>query len=111
MIRRPPRATLFPYTTLFRSGHGTHVAGTVGGNAYGVAKGVRLVDVRIGACTNSLNTSTAIAGIDWVTGHHQPGQPAVANMSFGGGTNSTMDTAVRNMINDGVVAVIAAGNG
>jgi subtilisin family serine protease len=92
-------------------GHGTHVAGTVGGNSYGVAKGVRLVDVRIGACTNSLNTSTAIAGIDWVTGNHQPGQPAVANMSFGGGTNSTMDTAVKNMIADGVVAAIAAGNG
>ena len=92
-------------------GHGTHVAGTIGGASYGVAKGVRLVDVRIGACTNSLNTSTAIAGIDWVTGNHQAGQPAVANMSFGGGTNAAMDTAVRNLVADGVVAAIAAGNG
>lgn len=92
-------------------GHGTHVAGTVGGTAYGVAKGARLIGVRIGACEQSLNTSTAIAGIDWVTGHHQPGQPAVANMSFGGGTNSAMDAAVNNLIADGVTAVIAAGNG
>ena len=92
-------------------GHGTHVAGTVGGNSYGVAKAVRLIGVRIGGCEASLNTSTAIAGIDWVTGHHQAGQPAVANMSFGGGTNAAMDTAVRNMVADGVTAVVAAGNG
>jgi PKD repeat protein len=92
-------------------GHGTHVAGTVGGARFGVAKGATLVGVRIGDCTTSINVSTAIAGIDWVTGDHQPGQPAVANMSFGGGSNSAMDTAVRNMIADGVSAAIAAGNG
>ena len=91
-------------------GHGTHVAGTVGGTTYGVAKGVRLIGVRIGDCSTSINTSTAISGIDWVTGNHTT-RPAVANMSFGGGTNSAMDTAVRNMIADGVVAAIAAGNG
>ena len=91
-------------------GHGTHVAGTVGGTSYGVAKGVRLIGVRIGDCSTSINTSTAISGIDWVTGNHTT-RPAVANLSFGGGTNSAMDTAVRNMIADGVVAAIAAGNG
>jgi subtilisin family serine protease len=92
-------------------GHGTHVSGTVGGSSYGVAKGVRLIGVRIGDCSTSINTSTAISGIDWVAGHHQAGQPAVANLSFGGGTNTAMDTAVRNMIADGVTAAIAAGNG
>jgi subtilisin family serine protease len=92
-------------------GHGSHVAGTVGGTTYGVAKGTRIVAVRIGGCEASLSTSVAIQGIDWVTGNHQAGKPATANMSFGGGANTAMDTAVKNMIADGVVAVIAAGNG
>jgi subtilisin family serine protease len=92
-------------------GHGTHVAGTVGGATYGVAKQVKLIAVRIGACEQSLNASTAIAGIDWATGDHQPGRPAVANMSFGGGANTAMDQAVRNLVADGVTAAVAAGNG
>jgi subtilisin family serine protease len=93
------------------NGHGTHVAGTVGGSTYGVAKGVTLVAVRVLNCNGSGTTSGVIAGIDWVTGNHGAGQPAVANMSLGGGASSALDTAVRNSIADGVSYAIAAGNG
>ena len=92
-------------------GHGTHVAGTVGGSTYGVAKGVTLVAVRVLNCSGSGTTSGVIAGIDWVTSNHLAGQPAVANMSLGGGASSALDTAVRNSIADGVSYAIAAGNG
>jgi subtilisin family serine protease len=92
-------------------GHGTHVAGTVGGSTYGVAKSVSLVAVRVLNCSGSGSTSGVIAGVDWVTGNHQPGQPAVANMSLGGGASSALDNAVQNSINDGVTYAVAAGNG
>jgi len=93
------------------NGHGTHVAGTVGGTTYGVAKDVQLVAVRVLDCNGSGTWSGVIAGIDWVTGNHQPNQPAVANMSLGGGASSAVDAAVRNSIADGVAYAIAAGNG
>ncbi len=92
-------------------GHGTHVAGTVGGSTYGVAKGVTLIGVRVLNCSGSGTTSGVIAGVNWVTGNHQAGQPAVANMSLGGGASSALDTAVRNSIADGVSYAVAAGNG
>jgi subtilisin family serine protease len=93
------------------NGHGTHVAGTVGGSTFGVAKGVNLVAVRVLNCAGSGTNSQVIAGIDWVTGHHQPGAPAVANMSLGGGASAATDAAVRNSIARGVSYAIAAGNG
>jgi subtilisin family serine protease len=93
------------------NGHGTHVSGTVGGNTYGVAKGVTLVPVRVLDCNGDGTNSGVIAGVDWVTSDHQPGQPAVANMSLGGGASSALDTAVNNSINDGVTYAVAAGNG
>jgi subtilisin family serine protease len=92
-------------------GHGTHVAGTVGGATYGVAKGVTLVAVRVLNCNGSGTTSGVIAGVDWVTGDHLAGQPAVANMSLGGSASNSLDTAVRNSITDGVSYAVAAGNG
>jgi uncharacterized protein (TIGR03437 family) len=92
------------------NGHGTHVAGTVGGATYGVAKSVTLVPVRVLSCTGSGTTSGVIAGIDWVTANHLAGEPAVANMSLGGGASSSIDTAVNNLINDGVTVVVASGN-
>ena len=92
-------------------GHGTHVAGTVGGATYGVAKSVQLVAVRVLSCSGSGTTAGVIAGVDWVTAHHLPGAPAVANMSLGGGASTALDTAVRNSIADGVTYAVAAGNG
>jgi subtilisin family serine protease len=92
------------------NGHGTHVAGTVGGSTYGVAKGVTLVAVRVLSCSGSGSTSGVIAGVDWVRGNHAAGQPAVANMSLGGGVSASLDAAVNNCINDGVTFAIAAGN-
>jgi len=93
------------------NGHGTHVAGTIGGSTYGVAKGVRLVGVRVLGCDGNGTTAGVIAGIDWVTADHQAGAPAVANMSLGGGASTAIDTAVRNPIADGVSYAVAAGNG
>jgi len=93
------------------NGHGTHVAGTVGGAAYGIAKGVNLVAVRVLDCNGSGSTSGVIAGVDWVTGQHAAGAPAVANMSLGGGASSSMDAAVDRSIADGVSYSVAAGNG
>lgn len=91
------------------NGHGTHVAGTVGGSTYGVAKGVSLVAVRVLNCSGSGTTSGVIAGIDWVTSQHTTGK-AVANMSLGGSPSTALDNAVRNSIADGIVYAIAAGN-
>ena len=93
------------------NGHGTHVAGTVGGSTYGVAKAVSLVAVRVLDCAGSGTNAGVIAGIDWVTAHHQPGQPAVANMSLGGGASTAVDSAVSRSISDGVTYAVAAGNG
>jgi subtilisin family serine protease len=92
------------------NGHGTHVSGTIGGTTYGVAKSVTLVAVRVLSCAGVGLTSWVIAGVDWVTANHQAGQPAVANMSLGGGASSALDTAVRNSIADGVSYAVAAGN-
>jgi subtilisin family serine protease len=91
------------------NGHGTHVAGTVGGSSYGVAKGVSLVAVRVLDCGGSGSNSGVIAGIDWVTKNHV--SPAVANMSLGGGASTALDTAVSNSIASGVTYAVAAGNG
>ena len=89
-------------------GHGTHVASTVGGTTYGVAKSVRLRGVRVLDCNGSGTTSGVIAGVDWVRANHI--KPAVANMSLGGGYSSTLNTAVNNLANSGVFIAVAAGN-
>jgi len=90
------------------NGHGTHVAGTVGGSTYGVAKSVSLRAVRVLNCSGSGTNSGVIAGVDWVARNRV--LPAVANMSLGGGASSALDTAVNNAINSGVTFVVAAGN-
>jgi len=92
------------------NGHGTHVSGTVGGTTYGVAKNVTLVAVRVLDSSGNGTNSGVISGVDFVTSDHQAGQPAVANMSLGGGISSALDTAVSNSIADGVTYAIAAGN-
>ncbi|GAB1822473.1 S8 family peptidase [Herbidospora sp. RD11066] len=90
------------------NGHGTHVAGTVGGTTYGVAKEVKLVAVRVLDCAGRGSNSGVIAGIDWVTGN--AAKPAVANMSLGGSASTAVDTAVKNSITSGVTYGLAAGN-
>ena len=92
------------------NGHGTHVAGTVGGTNFGVAPNVAIVPVRVLDCTGSGTTAGVIAGIDWVVSHHVAGAPAVANMSLGGGRSTALDLAVQRGIADGVTFVVAAGN-
>jgi subtilisin family serine protease len=90
------------------NGHGTHVAGTVGGSEFGVAKGVSLVAVRVLDCSGSGTVAGVVGGVDWVTQNSI--KPAVANMSLGGSRNSTLDNAVANSISSGVTYGIAAGN-
>jgi PKD repeat protein len=89
-------------------GHGTHVAGTVGGATYGVAKSVKLYAVRVLDCSGNGSVSGVIAGVDWVTANHV--SPAVANMSLGGSVSATLDQAVQSSIASGVTYAIAAGN-
>lgn len=90
------------------NGHGTHVAGTVAGTTYGVAKGATVHRVRVLNCQGSGTNAGVIAGVDWVTANRV--LPAVANMSLGGGASSALDTAVNNSINSGVTYAVAAGN-
>ncbi|MCX6017484.1 MAG: S8 family serine peptidase [Chloroflexi bacterium] len=90
------------------NGHGTHVAGTIGGTTYGVAKQVTLHAVRVLDCEGSGYDSDVIAGIDWVTANHV--KPAVANMSLGGDASDALDEAMRKSVDAGVVHVVAAGN-
>lgn len=89
-------------------GHGTHVAGTVGGKSHGVAKKAKLVGVRVLNCQGSGSTSQIVAGMDWVARNAQ--KPAVANMSLGGGSDQAMDDAVQGAINAGIPVAVAAGN-
>ena len=91
-------------------GHGTHVAGTVAGTVYGVAKLATIVPVRVLGCTGSGSYSGVIAGIDWTVSHHQAGVPAVANMSLGGGVSSAINAAIARGVADGITYVVAAGN-
>lgn len=89
-------------------GHGTHVAATIGGNNYGVAKSARIHAIRVLACNGIGTVSSAVEGIDWVTANHA--SPAVANMSMGSNASPLMDFAVQGSIDSGVTYVVAAGN-
>ncbi|MFC3491733.1 S8 family peptidase [Glycomyces rhizosphaerae] len=90
------------------NGHGTHVAGTVGGTTYGVAKEVTLVPVQVLNCAGSGTTAGVIDGVNWVT--ENAVKPAVANMSLGGGVSDALDAAIAASIDSGVTYAVAAGN-
>ncbi|MCB1006213.1 MAG: S8 family serine peptidase [Acidimicrobiales bacterium] len=90
------------------AGHGTHVAGTVGGGRWGVAKDVSLVAVRVLNCSGSAPSSRVVAAIDWVTANAV--RPAVINMSLGGGASTATNNAVAAATAAGITVVVAAGN-
>lgn len=90
------------------TGHGTHVAGTIGGTVYGVAKEVNLWAVRVFDCTNTTSWSQIIAGLDWVITNHQ--RPAVINMSLGGSRFASANLAVESAVAAGISVIVAAGN-
>jgi subtilisin family serine protease len=96
------------------NGHGTHVAGTIGGQTFGVAKKARLLGVRVLNCQGTGTWSDVIDGVNYVTWHRaqpaQQGIPALANMSLGGSENRAVEAAVRNSIRSGVTYIVAAGN-
>ncbi len=90
------------------NGHGTHVAGTVGGTEWGVAKASTLHAVRVLNCEGAGSNSTVIAGLDWIAKNAKT--PAVVNMSLGGGASKAIDDAVEGLIKKGITVVVAAGN-
>jgi len=92
------------------NGHGTHVAGTIGGTTWGVAKDVTLVPLRVFGCTGGASYSTIIAALDWVVANHPSGGRGVVNMSLGGPADANLDTAVARTVSAGIPVVVAAGN-
>ena len=92
------------------NGHGTHVAGTILGTNYGVAKNAKVIPIKVFGCSGGAPSSWIQSAMEYAISDHETGIPAVVNMSLGGGENSTTDGLVQEMIDDGLVVVVAAGN-
>ncbi|WP_328925787.1 S8 family peptidase [Streptomyces sp. NBC_00190] len=94
------------------NGHGTHVAATVGGRTYGVAKGASLVAVKVADCRGDGRLSAMVGGIEWMVKNaaRSPATPAVANLSMGGAPSHALDTAVARAVAAGITVTVAAGN-
>ncbi len=92
------------------NGHGTHVAGTVAGTRYGVAKAATVVPVRVLGCDGTGLSSQVLAGLEWTVENHRAGVPAVANLSLGGPASPALDAAVQALVDDGITVAVAAGN-
>jgi subtilisin family serine protease len=90
------------------NGHGTHVAGTIAGKTYGIAKGAKVASVRVLDCQGSGSTSQIVNGLNWLISNAK--KPAVANMSLGGSKSQALDDGVRRAIASGIVFSLAAGN-
>jgi subtilisin family serine protease len=98
-------------STVDCNGHGTHVAGLIGGSYFGVAKGTTLVPVRVLDCNGAGTLSQVLAGLDWILQDQaQSPRPAIVNMSLAGESSTSLDTQVNNLINAGLTTVVAAGN-
>lgn len=89
-------------------GHGSHVAGTIAGTNFGLAKGAKIFGVRVLDCNGSGSTESVVAGIEWVTANAK--KPAVANMSLGGGADAALDAALKASVDAGITYAVAAGN-
>ena len=90
--------------------HGTHVAGTIAGTKFGVAKKASVIPLRVLGCTGSGSLSGVIRAINWTIASHAPGDAAVANLSLGGGRSQSLNQAIANMVDAGITTVVAAGN-
>ncbi len=90
--------------------HGTHVAGTIAGSNFGLAKKASIIPLRVLGCTGSGSTTGILRAINWVIATHPAGVPGVANLSLGGMRNQSFNTAIAAMVDKGITTVVAAGN-
>lgn len=91
------------------NGHGTHVAGIIGGSTYGVAKGVTLKALRVLNCSASGAISNMIAAADWAAVNKTG--PSIMNISLEfAGLSPSLETSLANVKAKGILLVVAAGN-
>lgn len=90
--------------------HGTHVAGTIAGSEFGVAKKASVVPLKVLDCNGSGSITGVIRAINWTIANHPAGTPAVANFSLGGGRSAGFNAAIASLVESGITTVVAAGN-